>query len=298
MTRRHEGKDHQGRQTADTGTSGATRVRINREMQLRNLAPSTRDKYRHVMDDFFRYTARPHTEIGREDVRDYLLHLREERGFSLGAVNNYASALRFLFFAVLDRPWNPQSIPHARAPRTLPVVLSQMETARFLKTVRSPKYKAILTTIYAAGLRISEACHLQVADIDSRRMVIRVRLGKTGDRYALLSPVLLDLLRQHWRAYRPQKWLFPGQKPNRPITKTAVEKVCRQVNRASGLQKRVTPHTLRHCFASHLLEQGVDLRTIQVLMGHRSLGTTAKYVHVAMAAMARVKSPLDSLPQA
>jgi len=189
---------------------------------------------------------------------------------------------------------------HPRPQETpkLPIVLSPEEVLRFLTCVPSPKHRTILTTCYAAGLRISEAVRLQPTHIDSQRMVIRVELGKgQKDRYVMLSPRLLEILREWWRLEKPKPWLFPGDIPGRPITRSAVELACREAHRASRLSKPVTPHSMRHAFAVHLLERGTDVRTIQLLLGHRSLATTAHYLRIATNKVCSTTSPFDLLPQ-
>jgi len=184
----------------------------------------------------------------------------------------------------------------SRQPKKLPVVPSPEEVARFLDAVKSPKHRMILTACYAAVLRISEAVCLKPAAIDSQRMVIRVEAGKGGkDRYVMLSPTLLKLFRAYWKAARPQEWLFPGDRPGQPITTCAVEIACRQSLGLSGLRKPITPHSLRHAFAVHLLESGADLRTIQLLLGHRSLNTTSRYLRIATSKVCATTSPLGAL---
>src|SRR5262249_1572237 len=188
------------------------------------------------------------------------------------------------------------SIAPVKQPRTLPVVLSPVEVARFFAAIGNLKHRAILIAAYAAGLRISEVTRLRVEDIDSQRMVIRVRQGKgQKDRYVMLSPRLLEILRTYWKAVRPRGYLFPGAMPDQPITTNAVHKICCQAGAHAALSKHITVHTLRHSFATHLLEGGTDLRTIQVLLGHRSFNTTARYVHVATASLPSTRSPLDRL---
>jgi site-specific recombinase XerD len=274
------------------------RQRMDREMTLRNLAPSTQHGYRRAVDGLARWAGKDLQYLDLETIRDYFLHLREERRLLPQTTNGHVMGIRFLYMRVLDRPWRHDAICLAREPKPLPVVLSREETTRFLSAVRSPMYRVILMTTYAAGLRVSEVCHLKITDIDSSRMVIRVEQGKMRkDRYVMLSPVLLDILRDWWRMAKPQIWLFPGKDTQHPISPGAVQSVCQKALKDSGLQKKVTPHTLRHGFATHLLEDRVDLRTIQILMGHASFSTTARYTHVATAALATVKSPLDSLPK-
>jgi site-specific recombinase XerD len=190
-----------------------------------------------------------------------------------------------------------EHIPYPRHEQKLPVVLSPAEVAAVFEATRNLKHRTVLTTIYAAGLRVSELTNLQVTDIDSQRQVICVRQGKGHkDRQVMLSPKLLELLRIYWRSYRPTLWLFPGKIPERPITREAVFTICRQAGEAAQLAKPISPHTLRHCFATHLLEEATDLRRIQILLGHRNLKTTARYLHVSNLAVRSTVSPLDRLP--
>jgi site-specific recombinase XerD len=190
------------------------------------------------------------------------------------------------------------AIPTCKKPQKLPTILSPEEVLHLLAHVRSTKQHAILTTCYAAGLRISEAVHLKPSAIDSQRMVIRVEQGKgQKDRYVMLSPKLLETLRAYWRAVRPEEWLFPGDRPSLPISTSAVELACKLARRSAGIAKQVTPHSFRHAFAVHLLESGTDVRTIQLLLGHRSLATTARYLRIATSKVCSTSSPLDLLPQ-
>ena len=188
-------------------------------------------------------------------------------------------------------------IPTAKQPQTLPVVMSPEEVLRFLANVASLLHRVILTVCYAAGLRISEAVHLKPADIDSQRMVIRVEQGKgQKDRYVMLSPKLLEVLRSYWRVMRPKGWLFEGETPGHPITTNAVQQACQKTQQIAGIRKPITPHSFRHAFAVHLLESGTDVRTIQLLLGHRSLDTTARYLRIATSKVCSTSSPLDLLP--
>jgi site-specific recombinase XerD len=210
------------------------------------------------------------------------------------------AALRFLYKVTLKRDWDiRQVVPGCRKPQKLPVILSREEVGRFLDAVGNLKYRVILTVCYATGLRISEAVRLTPAVIDSQRMTIHVQAGKgRKDRYVMLSPRLLDILRDYWRQARPKEWLFPGERSGQPLTPAAVEDVCRQVRRDANLAKPVTPHSLRHAFAVHLLEAGTDLRTIQLLLGHSDLATTVRYLHLATSRVCATASPLDALQQA
>jgi len=272
------------------------RRRMIEDMILRNFTPQTIRSYVWCIARFARYFNSSPEHLGPEDIRAYLVYLVQERRVSLSYYKQTRAALRFLYRVTLGRNHVPDAIPPVKQPRTLPVVLSPEEVARFFAAIRNLKHRAILMTAYAAGLRISEATALQVSDIDSKRMVIRIRQGKgRKDRYVMLSPRLLEFLRAYWKAVRPQGTLFPGATPGQPITTESIKKVCQRARAAAGLGKPITAHTLRHSFATHLLEAGTDLRTIQVLLGHRSFGTTARYVHVATASLPSIKSPFDRL---
>jgi integrase/recombinase XerD len=271
--------------------------RMREDMRIRNLSANTQKRYLDRVVAFAEHFGRSPEQLGPEEVRSYQLYLIHERKMSSGTVNVTVCALRFLYGVTLRCDWEVNRIRLARREKKLPVVLSPDEITQFLQAVRSPKYRAILMTAYAAGLRVSEVTRLRVSDIDSRRMVIRVEQGKgRKDRYVMLSPRLLSLLRAYWREYRPSHWLFLGREANQPVSPTTVRQVCKEACLASGLTKRITPHTLRHSFATHLLEGGTDLRTIQVLLGHKSPASTARYTHVAVQGVQQTRSPLDSLP--
>jgi integrase/recombinase XerD len=272
------------------------RQRMIQDMTLRNLAPGTIKAYVRCVAHFARYFHCSPERLGPEHVRTFMLHLLDERRISPGLANQYRFALRFLYRVTLGRDGVADAMVSAKTPHKLPVVLSPDEVARFLGAIRNLKHRTILTAAYAGGLRISEVIQLRVDDIDSQRMVIRLRQAKgRKDRYVMLAPRLLELLRQYWKVQRPRGYLFPGAKPGEPITQDAVRYAYLTARRKSGLDKRVTTHTLRHSFATHLLEGGTDLRTIQVLLGHRSLGTTPLYTHVATAALPSIESPLERL---
>ncbi len=272
------------------------RRRMIEDMTLRNFAPQTIQSYIWCIARFARYFNASPARLGPEQVRAFLVHLVQERRVSLSQYKQTRSALRFLYRVTLGRDDVPESIPPVKQPRTLPVVLSPDEVVRFFAAIRNIKHRAILMTAYAGGLRVSEVAALRVTDIDSQRMVIHVRRGKgQKDRYVMLSPRLLEMLRMYWKAVRPRDFLFPGANLDRPITTASVQKVCQRARKAAGMGKNITAHTLRHSFATHLLEAGTDLRTIQVLLGHRSFSTTARYLHVATASLPSVKSPLDRL---
>jgi site-specific recombinase XerD len=266
------------------------------DMRIRNLAPKTQRTYVDRVAQFARHFGKSPELLGPEDIRAYQLGLVARR-VSWSLFNQSVCALRFLYRPTLGQDWAVQHLPFPRRPKTLPVVLSLAEVARFFQAIRSLKHRAILMTAYAAGLRIAEVTALRVPDLDSQRMVIHVRQGKGHkDRYVMLSPRLLTVLREYWRAVRPRDWLFPGSPPTRPISVGAVQRACQRARAASGVGKAVTVRALRHSFATHLLEAGKDVRTIPILLGHRSLQTTARYTHVSAATVRATPSPLDRLP--
>ena len=271
------------------------RRRMIEDMTVRNLSPATQRSYLHAVAKFSRYFGRSPDRLGLEEVRAFQVHL-VSRGISWPALNQTVCALRFFYGVTLGHGEIPERIPYAREPRKLPVVLSADEVIRFLEAVPSLKARTALTTAYAAGLRASEAVSLKVGDIDSKRMVIRVGHGKGGkDRTVMLSAQLLAILRTYWRLARPAHWLFPGRDASKPIDVQVLYAACRSARAAAGLDKRVTVHTLRHSFATHLLESGTDIRIIQVLLGHANLSSTARYARVSNGLIRRTESPLDRL---
>lgn len=264
------------------------------DMQVRNLAPSTQKSYIHYAAKYAEYFDRSPADLTLEHVQVYQLHLLNDLRLSPHTVNQFVSAARFLYLTTLDKPWGTQHFPHVAPPQTLPVVLSQAEVLHFFKYVPSMKYRAALMTCYAAGLRVSEAVSLQIPDIDSQRMVIRVQQGKGGkDRYVMLSQRLREVLRAWWRAAHPRVWLFPGSN-NGHMSAGSLQLACRDARRLSGIPKKITAHTLRHSFATHLLENGTDLRVIQVLLGHSRITTTAHYTRVSNSLLVNTTSPLDT----
>jgi integrase/recombinase XerD len=272
------------------------RQRMIEDMKLRNYAPLTIKVYVLRVATFAKHFGKSPERLGAADVRAYLLYLVQEKHASWSYFDQALCALRFLYRTTLGKKWVIDGIGTPKKQKKLPVVLSPAEVARFFEAVTGLKHRAILMTAYAAGLRVSEVVALRVDDIDSQRMVIRIRQAKGHkDRYVMLSPRLLAILREYWKAARPTELLFPGNVPDRPITPRTVQKACREAQEAAGLGKRVTVHTLRHSFATHLLEAGTNLRTIQILLGHRSLSTTAAYTHVSTAALEATQSPLDRL---
>jgi integrase/recombinase XerD len=272
------------------------RRRMIEDMRLRNLAPRTIATDVDRVAAFARHFGTSPEHLGPEHIRASLLHLVEQKA-SWAPFNQTRSALRSLYRTTLKRPWVDDGVVCTKVPRKLPVVLSLAEVARFFAAVANLRHRAILMTAYAAGLRLSEVVALRVEDIDSRRMVLRVRQGEgRKDREVMLSPRLLAVLRRSWLAERPSDYLFPGRHPDRPISPSSVQKICKAALRASGLKKRISPHSLRHSFATHPLEAGADVRTIQVRLGHSHLSTTARYTHVSTARLHATSSPLDRLP--
>jgi site-specific recombinase XerD len=271
------------------------RRRMIEDMTVRNLSPATQRSYLHAVSKFSRHFGRSPDRLDLEDVRSFQVFLVSQ-GISWPALNQTVCALRFFYGVTLNRPEIPERIAYAREPRKLPVILSADEVVRFLEAVPSLKTRTALTSAYAAGLRASETVGLKVCDIDSDRMLIAVRHGKGAkDRTVMLSPQLLNILRTYWRLARPRTWLFPGRDESKPIDVQVLYAGCRSATKAAGLAKRVSVHTLRHSFATHLLESGVDIRIIQVLLGHNSLATTARYTQVARTTIAKTESPLDRL---
>src|SRR5205807_994697 len=275
------------------------RQRMTEDMQVRNLSPHTQASYIQQVSLFARYFSKSPELLGPEEIRAYQVYLTNEKKLATSSILIAISALRFLYKVTLHRNWTLEEIiPAPKKPQKLPVVLSPEEVLHFLDCVAGPKHRTILTTCYAAGLRISEAIRLKSVDIDSQRMVIRVEQGKgQKDRYVMLSPKLLETLRHWWRAERPAHWLFPGDIPGKHITRDAVAHACQKAHQHCGISKPITPHSLRHAFGVHLLERGTDVRTIQLLLGHRSLATTARYLRIATSKVCSTISPLDLLPQ-
>jgi len=282
-------------------TISPLRQRMAGDMTIRGFTPSTQRGYLAAVENFTSFFGRSPDGATAEDLRRYQLHMRSS-GASATSMNAAVSALRFFFGVTLGRDDAQVGMTTVREPRKVPVVLSPEEVARLLDAAPGLKYRAALSVAYGAGLRASEVVSLKLADIDSSRMVIRVEQGKgCKDRYAMLSEPLLDLLRAWWLAGRergvmlPGGWLFPGQNPVNPLTTRQLRRAFDGAKVAAGIDKRVCLHTLRHCFATHLLEQKVDIRVIQVLLGHKKLDTTARYSQVANTTLRAVKSPLDHL---
>jgi site-specific recombinase XerD len=266
------------------------------DLRLRNYSPKTIDAYTHNVAAFAKHFGKSPHQLSAQHIRQYQIFLVEQKKVAWGTFNQIVCALRFFYQTTLGRKDMIEQIPFPRQEKRLPVVLSTRELNAFFSAVDNLKYRTALMTMYAAGLRISEALTLHISDIDSDRKLIRVRQGKgKRDRYVLLAPTLLTHLRQYWKAYKPKSWLFPGRLPNHYLSPASVQKACSPARVKARIKKPLTTHTMRHCFATHLLETGMDLRKIQLLLGHGSLNTTAVYLHVATRALRSTKKSMDLL---
>jgi integrase/recombinase XerD len=271
------------------------RQRFIEDLQLRNRSPKTIEAYVFHVKELARYFGRAPDLLGAEEVHRYLLYLLQQKKASWAQYNQAVSALRFFYQVTCQRDTIVSRLPYGKRPKRLMPVRAREEVARFLAGARSPVVAMLLRTIYASGLRLSEALALTAEHIDSRRMLLQV-LGKgQKERLIPLSPQLLAELRAYWLKVRPGRWLFPGKSKERRLCASSVQRACQKICREQGLA-RISPHTLRHCYATHLLEAGTDLRTIQALLGHFRVGTTALYTHVTLTGLRRVQSPLDQLP--
>jgi integrase/recombinase XerD len=271
------------------------RRRMIEDMTMRKFAPRTQEGYIRAVKGFSAFLGASPDTASFEDLRRYQLHLASSHA-GVPTINHTVTALRFLFTVTLRKPGVVARLPFIREPRRLPVVLSPEEVARLLDAAPGLKYKAALSVAYGAGLRAAEVVSLKVCDIDSTRMVIRVEQGKGHkDRYVMLSPHLLTLLRAWWREARPRGWLFPGRDPVQPLTTRQLNRACHAAAQMAEIGKPVSLHTLRHSFATHLLEQKTDIRVIQVLLGHKKLDTTALYTRVALKSLGEITSPLEHL---
>jgi integrase/recombinase XerD len=275
---------------------GVLRDRMIRELQLRRYAATTQKAYLEAVVGLTKHFGIAPDQLSPHQVQDYLLHLMTERHLQWNTVNTIASGLTFFYTQTLHRPDIAVAMPMRRTARTLPEILSAVELEALFAASADQQHRALLMTTYAGGFRVSEVVRLRPADIDSQRMMIRIVRGKRArDRYTLLSPRLLQELRAYWRAYRPQTWLFPGRRPDYPFNDDKARTVFHEAKAKAGIRKGGSIHVLRHCFATHLLEAGVDLRTIQILMGHSSITSTAWYLHVTRKTLDRTRSPLDLL---
>ena len=273
------------------------RQRMIDDMTVRNFAPNTIDCYLKQVSYFARHFGRSPERLGAEEIRSYQIYLAKERKVSVSSRTVAVSALRFFYAVTLKQDRIIPMIPTPKQEHRLPVILSPEEVLWLLESAPSFSHQVIFSTMYGTGARVSEALHLRASHIDSLRMMIRIEQGKGHqDRYVQLSPKLLELLRAYWRKVRPREWLFPGQDPNQPLSREAVGKAVTHASQRAGLTKDTSPHSFRHAYAVHLLEAGTDLRKIQLLLGHRSLATTARYLCLATNTVCATTSPLDLLP--
>ena len=274
------------------------REQMIKDLQLKGITPKTQKKYLREVNNLSSYFGKSPEELGEKEVKEYLLHLLEDRKLSRGTYKNYAAGIKFLYTTTLNRAEVVEKIRYPKAKKTLPVVFDLAEVKSLLSVTENLKHRALLRITYSAGLRINEAACLRVTDIDSKRMMVRVQQGKGGkDRYSILSQTALELLRRYWRQYRPKEWLFEGQKEGTHIGLTAIRQIFLEAKKRAGITKPASPHTLRHSFATHLIEAGASLHHVQLLLGHRSPTTTTVYLHVSKMNLAQVSSPLDSIPQ-
>jgi len=271
--------------------------RMAEDMLIRNLSSSTIDAYTYHVGNFVQHFNRPAEELGPEQIRQYQLHLIREKNVGWSSFNQAVCGLRFLYRFTFPRPWHVEMIPFGKRPKKLPLVLGQEGASRLIQCATNLKHRTVLLTLYAAGLRLSEASHLRVADIDSQRMQLRVTHGKGAkQRLVPISPRLLTAWRDYWREYRVPSYLFPGKTSDTPISGTTIQKACKAAAREAKLSPAISPHTLRHSFATSLLEAGVDLLTISQLLGHKSFTTTMIYLHVRRPHLNSTPSPIDWLP--
>jgi integrase/recombinase XerD len=279
---------------------GALRKRMEADLLVRGMSPRTRESYTAVVADLAKFCKRSPDRLGEEEAQRYLLHLIEQRKLAWSSVNVAASALKFFFRVTLKRKEAEFSVPGPRQPQKLPEILSPEEVMRLIEAADNPKHRVILLTTYAAGLRLNEVRRLKVSDIDSARMTIRIEQGKGAkDRYALLSAQLLRELRRYWLVYRPKEWLFAHPRDaGRALGEHTIHRIFHRAKDRAGITKRGGIHALRHAFATHMLEGGVGVHTIQRLMGHRDLGTTTRYFHLARGHLANTPSPLELLARA
>jgi site-specific recombinase XerD len=272
------------------------RQRMVDEMTLRGMSERTKESYLGAVSGLAKYYRRSPDQVNIEEVRQYLLHLERERRLSWSSLNVAVSGLRFLYFTTLKWELTRMDIPPRKAPSRLPEVLSREEVDRLLAAADNPKHRVVLMTIYAAGLRLNEALHLRVHDIDSSRMTIRVEQGKgRKDRYTVLSVRLLEELRIYWKQHPSRQYLFFGVRSDQPVHETVIQRAYKRAKVRAGIQKGIGVHTLRHCFATHLLEAGADVRTIQVLLGHTDLRTTTRYLQIRQPHIQTYASKFDLL---
>jgi integrase/recombinase XerD len=274
------------------------RTMMTEELVRRNYSESTRECYIRTIQEFSLYFNCSPDKLGLEHIRIFQAHLFSDRKLSPNTVNQRLAALRFFFVKTLLRPWNTAQTPYPKRVISLPKILSPEEVGLLIESAILPFHRVMLMTLYATGVRRAELANMRVSDIDSKRMVVRIRGKGLKDREVMLSKVLLEALREHWKHHKPKEWLFPGgnnHTSSNPITTKVAWQACQQAAKRCGLEKKVHPHVLRHCFATHLLDAGTDLRIIQKLLGHSSLEQTARYLHVSKRHLSAAVSPLDAL---
>jgi site-specific recombinase XerD len=277
---------------------GAIKEKMKRAMEIRGLSPRTQEHYLSCIKQFVKYFMKSPDQLSLDDIHTYQVHLIRDKKAAENTFNQYVSALKFLYGQTLKRDWKIDMIPYHKRSKRLPVVLNREEVVRMYKAVRYLKHRAMILTLYSTGIRASELANVKVSDIDSKRMLIRIDQGKNRkDRYVRLPAKLLEILRGYWRREKVKStiWLFPGRPRTEPMNRNSIRQMVHQAKEAAGIQKQVTTHTLRHSFATHMLEDGVDIRKIQLMLGHRSLRTTAKYLHVASNYLEETSNPLDTL---
>jgi len=273
------------------------REQMQRDMVLRNLSPKTQYMYHNAARAIEDHFGRPPDQLNEDEVKSFLVSIVEDRRLSQSSLKITYSALRFLYETTLKKGWVIDKIPYPKTVKALPHVLDRSEVRRIIEAATNLRQKAMLMLTYSAGLRAKETARLRITDIDSKRMLIRVEQGKGNkDRYTLLSQTALETLRQYWKEFRPKVWLFPGANPENYVSVSYIQVGFKRAKKKAGITKPATCHTLRHSFATHLLEAGVDLHTIQVLLGHSSIRTTTVYLHVSKKGLAKVVSPLDLNP--
>ncbi|MFC1825670.1 tyrosine-type recombinase/integrase [Thermodesulfobacteriota bacterium] len=274
---------------------GVLRDRMKMDMELKNFSLRTIESYLGWMKAFTTHYGRSPEKLGDDDIRNYLYYLLKDKKAAQASINQAYSALKFFYVKTLARSWNEEKIPRSKVPKKLPAVLSREEVRSIFSSTENLKHRTILMTIYSGGLRLNEATHLKPLDIDSMRMTIKVRGKGNKERYTLLGEKALEILRTYWKLYQPSEWLFPSRIAGEPISHSAVQRAFKSSLHKSGVKKQASVHTLRHSFATHLLESGTDLFYIQRLMGHTTSQTTAVYLHVTRKDLTKVKSPIDLL---
>ena len=273
------------------------RQRMQEDLRLRNFSERTIRRYTHIVAEFAKHFHKSPDQLGPEHVRTYLLFLLNERKLAWGTIQGIRSALKFFYTRTLKQTWFDQEVIKPKVRRKLPTVWSREEVCALLDAEMNSKHRALLALYYSAGLRCQEGLDLKVTDIDSKRMIIHIREGKGKfPRQVMLSPKLLEILRVYWRWRKPKDWLFAGKRPGEPLKANAVRVVCQKLRKQLNTRKPLSPHVLRHSFATHLLDAGTDLRSIQLLLGHRDLETTSRYLHVSETRLHATPSPLDDLP--